>query len=975
MTRSKRLLVQLLICAQVVWLGACAPDSIGGGGASSGNNISAIIAQLNVGNEVFKLYRANLEAETNPQIRGARLAALDARRADFIGAINSVVNGKTLPGVEITIDAIFKLIDDGSLPALTDELATVLQELRDEPNRPTVKALVQVLDGRAQVPTTDLVELLGRLVNYKESQELWTAIGSLVEANDGVDAQGKANGERRLLQALLALLSRRLQTLGASTQGAPQSSFKLAWKDFVKELLSDAKLAAPVRFGAPEWAVRLDDRGAPLVQPGLRGGVPAPFADNDNDGLPDLSSSGQFVDAQGRELDLPPFGKAGTTGFDLQGRAVDPSGRLRYVNFDAKRSILALFLSIGGRLVRQNRHVEFVRVLDAALGTRANGHYDPLGPATQLAHGALELVKYQGSPKLLRALSSLLNQRPDQAEQLLISLGRAFDRLRVAKAGAFSQLALSDPQTRALIDNLMPIADQVFESGGNAPSTARFLISTLGDLRRDAPRWPAKLAPLFEFQTVVRESSPDADANDIDESRSLAVDRSSPATGFNRSTIHQLLDLIARADKCSIFGNNLAVLTINLMAGLKPSTVGTLVSLLNVAPGVANLFCAGISQDLVSLDALAKSGGLDALLPIAKVFKDRGQTPLLVELLVQVQKGYSASLLPIEEDVAALLDSGVFEELSEILALAAASRDPVSGENIADILAESLADLVDDDRTVLDAAGRKVPSLAYLLINPLSEMDATLGAAGRQQDFVLLVDALAQAVLARALVNGQERLQSQATVPFLAKLFDIAAKRLPRDPATRAKEATELQNQLPGALGDKDLAVFVDVATVMATSPQSPQVMASIANMLTPHPNRADDIFGAVLKVSVPLLQQEFDLATTAPLLAFLGRALDPARPLVPLLVRVVERLLALDRSGSVLNLLRAALNPTPQGGTAPALVILEITEEVQRAASSGGGGLSEADVVELIDGFIFALSDAQSGLPRFYLAIRRRRR
>src|SRR5207302_1784016 len=104
------------------------------------------------------------------------------------------------------------------------------------------------------------------------------------------------------------------------------------------------------------------------------------------------------------------------------------------------------------------------------------------------------------------------------------------------------------------------------------------------------------------------------------------------ATIDNRSSVNQLLDLMARAQGCKLplSSQTLAETIVDLMADQTPQTVATLVSLLTAIPGfVINIACPGISNDIQSLDDLAKSGSLDALLPIAKVFKDHGETRLL----------------------------------------------------------------------------------------------------------------------------------------------------------------------------------------------------------------------------------------------------------------------------------------------------------------------------------------------------------
>lgn len=908
MTTMKKLLIHFMIVTQVIWpIVGCSRDSVSGKAPPGSGSLSAFVSQLNVGLEVFKLSRQQVLNDADVNRRNAGLAVLDSRRDEFIDAINTILNDQTLPGVESTLDVFFKLIDDDSIPTLTNEMRTLILQLINEPGRPTIKALRDMLSGRSNIPTGDVVSLLGRLVNYPDSERLWESIGSLIAAYDGVDSNGVKNNEPPLVTDLLDILSRGLKNTPANP--APNTSLRLALNDFIDELLTEAQGTANANFGQPEWGARLDDRGAPIVQVDAQGNMLSPFIDGNGDGLADLNGNGRFIGANGQEIDMPPFGQPLSLGYDAQGRASTSQGQNLYEFFDTKKTLLALFMSITGRLLKENRHKDIVDLLNVSLGPKANDQFNRNNNLGRLSYGLIELVKTDQAPQFLRAMSELLNKNPSQSEELFLALARANENLKNAPSngGGFN---LAEKRSQDLVLGLLPGIDEVFESNGNSSSTARILIDTLASLDTQAPNWPAQFAPLFKYKTVARESSPDGDRNDIDESASTLVDRSVGLSTNNRSAVHQLLDLLRRADGCNFFGQTLAVFIVDTMAGLSPSTVGTLVSLINAVPGLANLFCSGISQDLISLDFLAKSGALDALLPIAKVFKDRNQTPLLVSLLLVIQKDYSTLLRPSEEALASVLESGAVEEITGTLDIAKSSVDPVSGVNIADILADSIANLVDDDQTVLDQQGNPVPSLAHLILNPAIDLAKDLDSAQKGSTLADVSDSLFNAFLKRTTTNGQEKLENQSLIPFLARSIAIVANRIPADAAARRQDLGQFQNDLLDTLSNKDFCKTMEIVTVVVGSTQAQGIVDSIANLLTPNNNPNDDIFGAVLKLLSIVLQQPFDLNGTQPIAVFLGDVLDPNRALIPAALRTLEGFILLDKSGSILKVLRAALNP-----------------------------------------------------------------
>lgn len=967
------LLIYLIALCQVVATAGC-QDEIRGNGSQHASTLSGILATQDLGEVVFGLYRSSLLEEPASSSRDAQVAELDRHKTAFVKAVNDIANARTLTNAGQTTDALFTLVDDDTLPALAEHLAGTLEKLQRDPKAlDALLLLIQQQPKQTSIPIEEVVKLVGRTLNYPELEALWKGIAKLIDENDGVDAQGKPNNEPKLVQDLLAFARDALQK---SATVAPSSRLSQAVTDLTKSLTEEASIRGTFDFGPPEWVVRLDHRGHPRVATDpATGRLYSPFVDANGDGLADVDNQDRFVNASGGPIDRPTFGKTGP-GFDRFGRAVAGSGQPLYVYVDAKRTILAIYMQLGGELLRRDAHGKARRIVEVGLGPiGANGTYAADNPVFDLLWGLIELLEPEVAPRMLRAAAQLISQDPALAERVMVTVARGLQASgQVAQQSSLASTSLSDPKIQNMVSDLLPLADDLFEQPATGQvSTARQLLDVLAATRTTAPNFPAQFAPLFKYVTVVRETQPDNDRNSIDESRSVAVDRSQPAGLTNRSVVQQLLDLLARANGCSVLGQNLAVMILNLTADQTPSTVGTLVSLLNGLPGfLQNLFCSGISNDLQSLDALAKSGALDALIPIAKAFKDRGQMPLLVNLLVRLQRDYGTVMRPLEADTALFLESGALESFIEVIDLSRTIRDPISNQSVADIIADALAQLVDDDGNVVDPRGARVSTRFHLLFNPLVELDRRLQAANMGQTLKDLTDGLSAVFLDRVQVNGQEKLKNGSLIPLTAKALDVFSKALPSDAAARAQEVQSAQQSVRSFGGSKDLATIVALLRTIDQSPSRGLINRALIDLLTPKRTSPDDAFGAGARIMVGLLQKPPNLGALQDLAPFLAQVVDPNNPLVPAALRAFQRLLTADQGRTVLNVLRAAFNPGTGQAEAPVLILIRIFQKVQTA----GGPAATYDRAKLqgdLAGMVSFIRDRQSGLAWFFQLIKDR--
>jgi hypothetical protein len=255
-----------------------------------------------------------------------------------------------------------------------------------------------------------------------------------------------------------------------------------------------------------------------------------------------------------------------------------------------------------------------------------------------------QLLKDPSMPHVLAASKSLLDDGLQQGwlSQMLPDLATI--------------LTVKDPQGNPALRHVLPPMDAWLASGqtgGLVPMLDQLhdsgtLTQLLGVTRK------------LSDQGVLAQMGPDL--------RPLMLH---DANGF--SDLQGTLEILKGSDgplKC--FGvtvvPNLAENILSTMADRTPADIQNLVSILEATIGLGTLVCdipQPVQDDLSSLDALAKSGALDGMLPILKVFKAQSQIPLLVRVLVQVRD--SNALPALEPMLVAAIDAGVLDRAMAVV--------------------------------------------------------------------------------------------------------------------------------------------------------------------------------------------------------------------------------------------------------------------------------------------------------------------
>ncbi|MCR4317804.1 MAG: hypothetical protein NUW37_15795 [Planctomycetes bacterium] len=1011
-------------------------------------------AKFDLGEITFGILHNSFAAgDECPNERAAKFAE---HQDDFIDAVNAMIPTDTTIDLVRNADSIYPLIDDDTIPLMADDIAAIMDQLRND--TATIDAIVALQDATPVLNAEDTIDFVAQLVNYSEFEDLLTAINNLIKENDGVDASGVPNEEKNLVDSFLELASEALLELDPNVAPGANNNIRRLYDALLKE----ATFTTAPSFGQPSWAVRVDTNTNPKVAiDSNTSTLMAPFVDTDSDGVADINANGNPVDASGSEIDLPPFASAVPAGFsgltrDSDKKLVGSGGQFVYEYYDAKLTAFSLILQLASDAMELNVHGDAINLMDAIIGTpttQDNGTpsdpsddfegYGDDNPMLDMKWAQHEILRYPEAPKLLKTIAKAIEDNRRLVEELIIAAADAYDKADKAQIGVSSPGGTAD--MNKLIDDLLPIVDRVFDTqvtgGGTQPqSIGRVLMKRIADFHVPDPYYPGpdpnkpltiaenlpnQLEVMCRYSSAVGETVADNDPNDLDEALSTPVDFTMPPTYTgtgggtvdNRSIQQQLLDLLAFADNCppilfGVFGGNtLAEDVLIITATSTPTTVKNMVGVLLgplgvvLGPVVNTLLCAGIYPHLTALDGLAKSGALNAYISITQVFHNAGQIRLLADLLKTLQSNYDPTLRQNEPSMADYLGSGSLERIFEVVKKMTEIDVPgtTTGEKMADIVADSAANLVDDDKTpaVTDRLGNTVNSLVYLLLNPMREIDTRIKNAGADAISDRLGDNIFNLVVdTETNDNGTpadttddfEELKNDTIIPLLAEVLRYAADTLSDDQATRDADVTKWQNEASDFYKGKKFADLWNIALILDKSPSKAILERALINMLTPNTNPSQDIFGSYLKLFVSILEKKSNADERAEnqIANFVGRMLKPGSHFVEHIVDGLVSILGRDAGQTILFIVRNGVDrtifstsssfadsPLAQTNKAPIEVLSDILTEVFdtgcAAHPAAGGNFTADELRQTLGDAIEFINDDVDGLKAIFNDIKNR--
>lgn len=322
---------------------------------------------------------------------------------------------------EQLIKTLYNLIDDGTLPQLSDSLGLFLQEIGGDPG--ISRALTDFLNTRTGTNFHNIVELLRKMLKNPKSDEVCRTVARLVQNNPD------------LLKNVFRLLSDALVSI-------PETQETCTMMDFLSKEVSDKN-----DLGDPAWLARLDANNNPKVR-GQGSTMPAPFVDKNDDGICDVDGQGRPVDADGHVLQIPALAQEEYQDHngnilirrDNYGRAVTPNGELVFEYYDAKRTVLGLVLYnlrpvLQQHILRDLYLFGKIALLPKKPYADEQGNYEGYaddGELVKACVGALDLLKTADTRLLLKGFARLFvdEQHPNTARLFMVGFAKVVFKLR-----------------------------------------------------------------------------------------------------------------------------------------------------------------------------------------------------------------------------------------------------------------------------------------------------------------------------------------------------------------------------------------------------------------------------------------------------------------------------------------------------------------------------------------------------------------
>lgn len=380
----------------------------------------------------------------------ARAAAFTGHRDDVVWAFNTLTAGKVKDGMLPLMERILPLYDDkpdgkaGALPTMTRDLAGILADLAQDDL--ALEAMARLATAPEANPHA-VMHLLGSLARHPIQ-----LLDRMISMTLALEPE---------LTELFRWLYRELPTKEESY------IVRSDQKTFLQRLIGTSIDVTTEPIGPPAYSARIDGRGAPVVNRLANGQLPAPFVDNNGDGLVDVDAYSRPLDGNGQVIDMPTFAWQPTANEtrDQLGRAI-VDGALVYDYFDLRQSMLAFLMRDGRKLISDGAHFDLFTAFDALLGGRVNrsdedgvytGFYVEGAPLLDLVHMLNELRRYDRLVPVIRALEQLIVQKEPLFRQLFVD---------IAKVRKIFEDAPSLAPGNTLLEDMQPVLWRLAKGGG-----------------------------------------------------------------------------------------------------------------------------------------------------------------------------------------------------------------------------------------------------------------------------------------------------------------------------------------------------------------------------------------------------------------------------------------------------------------------------------------------------------------------------
>ena len=568
--------------------------------------------------------------------------------------------------------------------------------------------------------------------------------------------------------------------------------------------------------------------------------------------------------------------------------------------------------------------------------------------------------------------------------------------------------------------DLMPLFADVFERDNTTgESTARLLLDVVFEFGQVARDLPQRLWPTLAYVRLAKNQDercsdalpnlehPDSHPVDFSKERTY-VDRDGSLVD-NRSGLEQVVELFTDADTCylGVFDKTISELLIDLLADRSEETVCNLIDTVLDILGAAivgdlsewvvvawlNLKgCEGQSiwDGLQSLDTLAKSGLLDAFLPIASAFKSRAQLRTLLDIIHVIgddlqkdQSGSRASTvrraLPMLVNI---LKSDAFESFIDLNDLLVGVVAVDHSGTLADVVVDSFEWVTDDRKPIQTRQGPKSDTShalemlsAYRAIAQRLQYSQALTALERI--FQHLFGYLAEDPNAR-----EPRLLERRLAPVLRNLLAYAGDVFDLPIAERNCLFDTLQSRLEDFLTGPELATSVRLMNIYSDFSASDTFDSLGVRLLAPQ--TAHDVqhgYAPLIKLGSALIQTPDREIKTQALLDYLAKVLVDENLDAASLLSTLDQLLDHDSERVLIQILEGLISPSPHlDGKTPVELFADLFvdllsyQELDGCIEISRAPWSVKETEDAILAIVRFLTDPEYGLGAIYEIILNRK-
>jgi hypothetical protein len=957
-----------------------------------------------LGEEIFRLFHRDFERENPRRAEGFALA-----KDELVLSIDHLFPPDELAHTQEFLVKLLPLYDDETLPGVTERLSGVFERLSLDPE--ARESIAAIMHRTGYVDLAHEEALVRRIATYPAYPDLMKATLELLLAHDGLDPAGAPDpDEDDVLRRVQSILSRKL--VNAELSDDDQQTIVL----LTDLLLSEDPRLAGGNGEMPHVAVR-DVRGMARVRmPG--GNVPAPFVDMDGDGLADINDAAQFVDVTGQPIELPPFGSSGS--IDGLGRPVGGDGQPLYEYVELDRTLLAGLLRETKLLIDRGIPMKAVRTIDTVLGERTGeGRYSAEdSPILDLVHAVEQTANMRELPDLLELLRILLEQHEGTLSWLLLEVeaqNEVADHHAVGLergSSFFNDLlgwirkVLREPGLAEEI--LEAIQDPVFDN--LSPSTS-LLLGYKKDLITEAD-----VANGTVFTTLVDRTQPDMRGNQSIQQRMLHLMYDTRGARYVPELIGIPIGFIFQIDDLaefyilSIIGEAEIPSLVSSLTGLSERpTPEELAVFLNQDQTFGNpVGHEGVDvkdNDGDTLYAIPASGFVDVLRPLVRIFHDRGQLPLLMDLFEILHLHWASKegndfqnqnaddpryskLSGIARYEPLLIETfqttHVLDAVRRLLIETEALRLD-SGRDTSQMLLAVARKLLTKDGDLENRQGERQVIIDGERITPLSpfdlirasmnDLDRVVGrSAETQAEWDEVTTALTD-VLLDFVRTGPEsgQIENRRAIPVLLLLLsffeDRARLHHTSDAALSAWITGEAFAGFEETITGEGLPATIDLLFTLDENEQLDAAFTGLRDQLFDE----QEGFGDLLATLGDGLQAAKDGRIAIGTIHFLGRELDPGNDLLFQAGTLTQRSLALDEEEFMLEVLRRSIDARPAGS----LFVYGLTAAIRQANRNNPleYGTPSADDLRAISTVVSRyLVDDQHGMEKFYELVKYRK-